>query len=89
METFMIETPVCVDDVILYPVVCNRMYSSQNAITHWLVANKEPQAIIVCSLNGIDAFDMSSNKVSITSLAEKVPGLKTLLSSHGYDFSSD
>lgn len=89
METFTIETPVCVDDVTLIPIACNRLYSYYSAMRYWLTANKEPQAIIICDLNGTHAFDMSSNEISISSLSKKIPNLNALLISQGYDCSSD
>ena len=82
METFMTDKPVCIHNVTLIPVVSHHLHSYYNAMTHWVYANKEPKAIIICDANGIRAFDMLAKEISIKSLSKIIPNLNTILLLH-------
>lgn len=79
METYSTDTPISIHDATLIPVVWNYQHTHINNLTRWFAGNKEPRAVIVCDANGIRAFDMLSQEVSITSLEQIIPNLNAIL----------
>lgn len=79
METFTTDRPLTINNVTLIPVVHHCLHADNNKSAYWLAANKEPLAIIVCDRKGVHAFDMMSSEISVTSLEQKIPELKSIL----------
>ena len=78
----MTDTPIRVGKFTLIPVVHSYLYSHHNSTQHCVIANKEPRAVIVCDIDAVYAFDLTSNRITIASLAEKIPNLNELLMPH-------
>jgi len=79
MIRFMLAPSVVFDGVTLLVIVRLVIHADTQDQGLWLVASKEPYALVACDDEGLRALDMGGERVSVTRLIEEVPELKSRL----------
>ncbi|MGA1791992.1 MAG: hypothetical protein ACMUIM_10945 [bacterium] len=79
MSRLIAGTPLRLDGITVIPIekvdVCGRTMKPG----YWLYGSKKAEAIVICDLQGIRAFDMQANELSLKRLMREVNGLNVLL----------
>lgn len=79
MSRLLAGTPLTLNGVTVIPIekvdVCGRNMKQG----YWLYGSKKAEALIICDPEGIRAFDMQANELSLKKLIKDVNGLDGLL----------
>ena len=79
MSRLLAGTPLTHNGVTVIPIekidVCGR----DMKCGYWLYGSKKAEAVVICDLQGIRAFDMQANELSLKELIKDVNGLNGLL----------
>lgn len=78
-ETLRAGTPFTVGPVTLLPIERVVLRSVRRDGRVWLVASKEPRAIVVRDPGGTRAFETGAGAVSLEELRDRIPELDDLL----------
>ena len=80
MEALRAAGPLRVGDVTLVPVARAGIRSDSGEGGYWLIAFKEPWAVVVRDTGGVRALAMDSSDIALDALIEMTPNLAAILS---------
>lgn len=72
-------TPVALDGITIIPIEEVDVYGRNMKRGYWLHGSKKAAAIVFCDPQGVRAFDMHANELSLKQLVSDVNGLDVLL----------
>ena len=79
MDKLYAGIPLTAGKFTLIPVEHLVLQTKTESTYDWLVAFKEPYAIIVCDSNGVRALNLKDKQLSLEDLIQTVPGLGTIV----------
>ena len=79
MSRLLAGTPLALDGIKIIPIEEVDVCGLDTKCGYWFHGSKKAAAIVICDPQGIRAFDMHANELSLKQLVRDVNGLDVLL----------